>query len=142
MAEFRLESGILGVRWPAFCFPFVATPFQHPTPNAGALNTRNHRIRGCDRRKPKTGPEILKNPDYSRISAILPIRGVPGDVRREADIRNAQREGAKYAKPPQMGWRHKKNQRPGRKSPKFRTLVAIPPFYRSVSLRWDQRGVP
>ena len=84
---------------------------QHPTPNAGALNTRNRRRWVDDKRKTKTGPGIPKIPDSSRMSDILPIRSVPrGSVEFRETFRgrmtstpNALRGGTKYAKPPQMG---------------------------------------
>ena len=99
------------IRNPAI-FPFRSVPrdsggrpsrggHQRPTPDAAALNARNRRRRGGDKRNEKTGPGIPKITDRGLNSAILPIRSVPwGSGRRSAGVGiNAQRQTRGHCHP-------------------------------------------
>ena len=81
---------------------------KHPTPDAGALSTRNRRIFGDDERNTRTGHGSLK----FRILVVIPtfyrpavFRGFPRGRRKPFRWRltstpDIQRGGTKYAKPP------------------------------------------
>ena len=118
----------------------------HPTPNAGAINTRNNRRWGAERRKPKTGPGT---PGKFRILVLFPpfyrpvaFRGGPREPFRGilTSTPSNQRGGAKYAKPPHMGRRRKENKRPRRAPLEIRIPVVIPLFYRPLACRWVPCG--